>query len=266
MTPPRLLPLAATALLSAAAVALAFKLSVAALDSSLPAPARPLTRADFPAPEPGSVPEPWTGPFRYDTAGVPPEVTALIQQNLPRMAEARNSGYPNPKALRVRPPLGGYQLDSEALLALPDPAAAADLPLSSAKPQVWEYTVENSGKPLGSVTVTVAKGPPRIVSAGGTQNLQMPLFQALAEAAALERVKAGSFEPRVLFYPTGKGSAQALWLRAAPGGEDVIIPLLKEPLPLTGLRPGTPYSPREFLTALLPVLQRLRSGGQRGGG
>jgi hypothetical protein len=79
MTPPRLrlLPLAAAALISAAAVALAFKLSVAALESSLPASAelRPVPPSVVPLStipvDPSLFPRPVTQP---PPSTIPPEV------------------------------------------------------------------------------------------------------------------------------------------------------------------------------------------------
>jgi hypothetical protein len=124
--------------------------------------------------------------------------------------------------------------------------------LEIAKPAGFIYLVEEGGQQVSFAEARVlAKGQIDVSPSFG--GINESIVTALEEVAALDQVKAGSFEARLLILPTGPplpGRDRVIWLKSETDGMDLIYPLDANKLP--GIQAGQLYTPDNFLNALYP--------------
>jgi general secretion pathway protein G len=133
----------------------------------------------------------------------------------------------------------------------------------------FHYIATAAGKPMADATIAHGKW------ASTAQFMANAIPQALGELVALDQVKAGKFEPRLLDFG---GLWTVIWLKSVAGGADYFYPVIESRYPedqiarqVPSLKAKTLYTTDEFLAAIRPELKAEADpnrprGGQRGGG
>ncbi len=217
-----------------------------------------------PTPASAAVPAPSAGPLRFATGFAPANAAALIGNQLKYLAALGNLGHPDPKALRTRQPLACYHFDI-SFFQRSAFTTSGELPVTSTKPDRLYYIVEFAGDPVASLDLgTGANNPPSAMgNTGPYQNgLAKTVAQSLKELVALEQIKSGAYEPRLLTF--GFPPREVIWLKQVSVGSDFIYPA--GPTSGYGLEPRTLYSVDEFLATVLPTLKQQLSGPRKLGG
>jgi hypothetical protein len=130
--------------------------------------------------------------------------------------------------------------------------------LEIAKPAGFIYLVEEGGKQVSFAEArALAKGQIDVSpSFGGTNE---SVVTALEAVAAIDQVKTGLFEARLLILPTGPplpGRDRVIWLKSETDGTDLIYPLDAYKLPK--IQAGKLYSGEDFLNTLYPQRMKIQ--------
>jgi hypothetical protein len=122
------------------------------------------------------------------------------------------------------------------------------------------YFVEADGQQIQAVTTDVNLNEGSndlsrwITLSSGIHGLDTAgLRGALDQLAALDQVRAGSYEVRFLMIPDlfGNGSAAAIWLKSDAGGADLVY--VPAPAPGSGIQAEKLYTADEFLKIIRPL-------------
>ena len=133
--------------------------------------------------------------------------------------------------------------------------ALTDDKLPTAMSEALYYIVEFSGNPICYATIRGAKidsvsYPPRTAAGNPPRGVSAA---ALGELAALDQLKPGKYEPRLLqcnFY------WEVIWLKSMTDNQDLIYALA--PLAPPGLKAKTIYSVDDFLKLSVPAMKSAR--------
>ena len=146
--------------------------------------------------------------------------------------------------LQVLPPLARYNL------LIPETTATSAL---SVQAEGWEYLVKSSlrsGEGVAAVSVrTTATGNSQMLSLQ-YENIAGPEVRALEKLAALEQIRSGSYEVRLLqvFGLVGNNPVQIIWLKPDSGDADLFYePLSPNPNLSSKLQFEKLYSREDFL-------------------
>ncbi len=169
--------------------------------------------------------------------------TALVQESLDDGLATKF--ITDPDHVEIMQPLAQYNLANRN-------AIIQGAGLELAKPAGFIYLVEEGGQQVSFAEARVMGNGQIDVSTnfGGTNE---SIVTALEEVAALDQVKAGSFEVRLLILPTGPplpGRERVIWLHAETDGTNLIYPL--DANKLHGIEAGQLYTPDDFLNTLYP--------------
>lgn len=115
----------------------------------------------------------------------------------------------------------------------------------------WHYLVKSSrasGKGVAAISVRADGGRTQMISFQ-YENVADPLVRALDQLATNEKIRAGSYEPRVLqvFGLIGNNPVQVLWLKSGNGADLFYEPLSPNPNLSSKLQFEKLYSKEEFL-------------------
>jgi hypothetical protein len=185
-------------------------------------------------------------PIGFATA--PKNGDTLVRDGLSSVAARDQSlatGLANVPALNVTPPHAVYDLRADSL--------AQGEGLAAARQTSFRYLVA----PAGGASIAAAEvqsGPGNVASLLANLNYG-PYVQAtthaLEQIQTLPEVQKGNYEARLL-----RCSAiylVALWLKAEPGGADIIYPLSPAP---AGLQAEQPYTVDAFLAIAVPLAKQ----------
>lgn len=180
-------------------------------------------------------------------AAPPANGTSLVQAGLKKLStrtsplSGRGVDF---NALELSPPHAVYDLRADAV--------AAGGGLASATQTGFRYLVTGGGVNVAAAEVHADANRTATLLA----NINYGQFveasaRALTQVAALPAVGAASFEVRLLRFSAI--ALMALWLNADSGTGDIIYPLAPAP---PGLQAGQSYSAADFMSAILPLVQR----------
>ncbi len=184
--------------------------------------------------------------IRYATE--PQNGSEIVRAGLDRMASRENKPPSlrgiNFSALTVAPPHEIYDLHADEI--------ARGGGLETAHATGFRYHVAASG---GSVTAaevhTDASGKASLLANLNYGPFVESTAQGFSQVAALDAVRTGSYEARVLrFSAIG---LMAIWLKSDPGGADIIYPLAPAP---SMLKADQPYTVEAFLSAIRPLAEK----------
>ena len=188
-----------------------------------------------------------TGPLRFASG------PATVQSSAASVLKLYYTGFEAPGT----PPAE----ISAPQISRPIPSYTADLLAGGLETAVssntFIYTMGASGKPFVHVTIRDGK----FSSAAQFMGNDVP--RVLNEVVALEEVKAGTFEPRLLGF---QGLWTVLWLKSVSGGPDYLYPVAETAHPedpvarkIPSLQARTLYSVEDFLAAVRPELEAKRA-------
>jgi RNA polymerase sigma factor (sigma-70 family) len=199
--------------------------------------------AGFPA-----LPSPPTSPLRFALG------PAGVNKFFNAWADGLTQGRPNldPKTLRLSLPLGVYQFD-----------ASAGKLLASAGTDLFFYIITgSSGDPFVNLLLSVPAGrAPAILTGPFSMNEEQEVPQALCELMAMDRVKTGVYEPRILALFTPNGPAKAIWFKSLTGGGDFLYRIGSSYL----MKTRTLYTTEEFLAMMGQAQEILQQRARQGG-
>ncbi len=192
-------------------------------------------------------------PLRFATE--PANGAALIREGLKRIS-ARTSPLSERGvdfgALQLSEPHAVYDLRADAV--------AGGGGLASANHSGFRYLIESDGSAVAAAEVQVdTTGSANLLAHVNYGPYVEATDHALAGAASLEAVSAGSYEVRVLRFAAI--SLMALWLKPESDGVDIIYPMAPPP---SGLEAERAYSEEEFIQSILPLAQKRASGKGQG--
>ncbi len=176
-------------------------------------------------------------PLRLGT--VPTNVVALLRDYLSQTPLTFQDGG-RYTALR--------DLDAKTLgIGLPIGSCVFDilgggLPAIGTETDSLQYTVTAGGKPVAYAMFRAGR-----VWQVGTGFMSQAIPRALGELMALDKIKAGIYEPRIFSY----GMYGALWLKSLNGGTDYIYPVGPTGF---GVKARTLYGVDEFVATVRPGL------------
>ncbi len=170
--------------------------------------------------------------------------SALVHKGLGRVATRTNplsARGVDLTTLQLSPPHAVYDLRADLV--------AAGGGLESANATGFRYLVQAGGGNVAAGEVLAdASGAATLLANINYGPFVEATAQGLTEVAKLPAVSAGSFEARLLRFSAI--ALVALWLKSDSGGGDIVYPLA--PAPPT-LEAGTPYTPGDFIQAILPL-------------
>ena len=184
-------------------------------------------------------------PLRYGRE--PSNGTSLVRGSLQRLAR-RTSPMSEMgvdiASLQIQAPQAVYDLRAEEI--------AAGNGLASAHATGFRYLIGPQGTPAAAAEViTDGSGAAQIVANVSYGSFVASSARALQQVANLGEAKSGSYEVRLLRFSAI--AVLALWLKADAGGTDILYPLAPAPAVLQAEKP---YTPQEFLAAIMPIAQR----------
>ena len=180
-----------------------------------------------------------SSPLRF--AAGPADARALLGKPMDAIARMRPN-LPS-ESMEVSLPLGVYSFD----------LAAGGMPATT-KPNSYFCMVESSGSLDTYENITIyGANSPRAEFGGDSLTVAVP--RALSELVALDRVKSGVYEPRILYFVNGRSAMPQplIWLKSVSTGDDLIY--LVGNGSVFGLKPKTLYTAGEFLAAYLPGMK-----------
>lgn len=192
-------------------------------------------------------------PLRF--AQEPPGAWASLLNNLGPLSLGPNvlAHVTDQYAIEVRPPLACYKLD----------IVAGKLP-AEAENGIYVYPTNLRGVPAGEawfLTDMNRMGPQVLQGSGGP--LKSSIAKALDKLAAMDRIKTGAYEARILTYPVEQGAQTvAIRLKSLSGGGDLVfalpyeIPSAPAIPPPYGLKSYTLCSADEFLAIVMAASMR----------
>ncbi len=218
-------------LISAKYLALVALLPVAGLSANPASGANSITTptVSVPASEPSL--------FKY--ASVPANAMPAIKKELMALAKMGALGKVDPNDLEICPPLGYYTLNAFSTGMPTEPTVG------------FFYAITSSGKPLLNIDLSYRRDPNN-PSAIARLNTPAKTLNALNKLAALDEVKTGIYEARLLSIGTNNVYT-VIWLKAQSGGTDFIY---TAPDTGKGVKGNKLYSIDEFLSLILPILKQ----------
>jgi hypothetical protein len=185
-----------------------------------------------------------TLPLHFDPG--PTDGEAAVRDFLNKYAGQLSSGPADTNNLTIQPPMPMYRLPAKNMVITAG--------LGAAKRDGYLYPVLQGDKEM--VDVYVHKTG---TGTANTRNIYGEWFpatgpghinNALKAVAALEQVKAGSYEARlaVFPYPNNGNPSQAIWLKSQTDTNDLIYPMGQLP----DIENGRTYAPNEFFDILYP--------------
>ena len=155
----------------------------------------------------------------------PPRQAATVRSTF--QAFAANGTFRSPALRNATGPLSLTEPHQVFALGLDDLIAGRGL--EAAKPTGWRYLVQDGEKVVASAEKPMpGTAGDHVFSAINEGRFVASTAEAIGRARALPEVGKGSFELRYLQVPGLYASA--LWLHAAGGGGDLLVPLAPSPL------------------------------------
>lgn len=181
-------------------------------------------------------------------AAGPPDGPALARI----MAAAKLSGRESPDTWNVLPPLPLYALESDNL--------AAGKGLETTRACGFQYLIESAaGNYLGTAEVHLT-GECAEVSTLEAGRFGYQTFKALENLVTDDRVRKGSYEPRLIYaklkpaLPSSRPTLLALWLKSSQKHGDLMYPLEPGSLNIGG---NQTYQAEDFFRRLRPALANI---------
>jgi hypothetical protein len=176
----------------------------------------------------------------------PKNGTLLVQQGLHKLSTRKSllsERAVDFTTLQVQQPHAVYDLHADAV--------ASGGGLTSATASGFRYLIEGGGAGIAAAEVLAdATGAATLLANINYGPYVAATARALTQVATLAPVSAGSYEVRLLRFSAI--ALMALWLKPDSGGADIVYPLAPAP---GGLRAEQPYSPDDFMKAILPLAQ-----------
>jgi hypothetical protein len=130
--------------------------------------------------------------------------------------------------------------------------------LASANRSGFRYLIESGGVAVAAAEVAVdTTGTATLLANINYGPYVEATEQALTNVGTLAPVATGSYEVRLLRFAAIY--LVAIWLKADSGGADIIYPLAPAPAPLQAEQP---YTPDDFIQAILPLAQKRAEPGR----
>lgn len=171
----------------------------------------------------------------------PKNGSAIVSAGLERLAARQGTPGPAIGASTIEPPHAVYDLRADAI--------AAGGGLETARLSGFRYLVKSTGAAVAAAEVTTdASGNATLLANVNYGPYVAASAQALDELSAPATAPAGSYEARLLRFSAIY--LVAIWLKADPGGSDIVYPLAPAP---PGLEAGRRYAASDFLNAIVPL-------------
>ncbi len=168
----------------------------------------------------------------------------IVRAGLDRLAARQGPlgpAQPTIGASTIEPPHAVYDLRADEI--------SNGGGLESAHLTAFRYLVKSAGSAVAAAEVsTDASGKASLLANVNYGPYVAASSQALDELSAPAAAPAGSYEARLLRFAAIY--LVALWLKADPGGSDIVIPLAPAP---GSIQAGRRYTAQEFLDLITPL-------------